>query len=87
MKPQKSPIAEKQEDLFRSQLANIINTGHSLVKLSKVVNWDELEKAFGDTFCDDNGRPGVSTRLMVALHYLKYTYNLSDEEDKATSFL
>jgi IS5 family transposase len=80
MKPKKSPIAEKQEDLFRSQLANIINTGHSLVKLSKVVNWDELEKAFGATFCDDNGRPGVSTRLMVALHYLKYSYNLSDED-------
>ena len=80
MKPKKSPIAEKQEDLFRSQLANIINTSHSLVKLSKVVNWDELEKAFGETFCDDNGRPGVSTRLMVALHYLKYSYNLSDED-------
>ena len=24
--------------------------------------------------------PAVSTRLMVALHYLKYTYNLSDED-------
>jgi hypothetical protein len=24
-------------------------------------------------------RPGVGTRLMVALHYLKYQHNLSDE--------
>jgi IS5 family transposase len=28
----------------------------------------------------DNGRPAISTRLMVALHYLKYTFNLSHEE-------
>ena len=26
------------------------------------------------------GRPGKPTRLMVGLHYLKHTYNLSDEE-------
>ncbi|MBU0460770.1 MAG: transposase, partial [Nanoarchaeota archaeon] len=24
------------------------------------------------------GRPGINTRLMVSLHYLKYAYNLSD---------
>ena len=68
MKPKKFPTAEKQEDLFRSQVADIINTSHCLVKLSRVVNWEELEKTFGETFCDDNGRPGVSIRLIVALH-------------------
>jgi IS5 family transposase len=25
------------------------------------------------------GRPGVSTRLLVSLNYLKYVYDLSDE--------
>jgi len=80
MKPKKPPIADNQLDLFRSQLTSIINSGHSLVKLSKVVNWEQLEKLFGKTFCSDNGRPGISTRLMVALHYLKYTYDLSDED-------
>jgi IS5 family transposase len=45
-----------------------------------VVAWDHLDELFGSTYCPDNGRPGVSTRLMVALHYLKYTYNLSDED-------
>jgi len=38
------------------------------------------QKAFGATFCPDNGCPAVSTRLMVALHYLKFTYNLSDDD-------
>lgn len=79
MKPTKSPITDQQRDLFRSQLSTIIDQGHSLVKLSNIVNWSELEQAFGQTFCEDNGRPGISTRLMVALHYLKFTYDLSDE--------
>ena len=79
MKPNKSPISDSQQDLFRSQLKNMINSNHSLVKLSKVVNWDQLDKTFGATFCPEVGRPAISTRLMVALHYLKYTHDLSDE--------
>lgn len=58
----------------------MIDPGHVMVKLSKVVNWGQMDEAFGKTYCPDNGRPGVSTRLMVSLHYLKYTFNLSDEE-------
>ena len=80
MKPTQSPISDSQQDLFRSQLKNMINPSHSLVKLSKVVNWEQLDKTFGKTFCPDAGRPGISTRLMVALHYLKYSHNLSDED-------
>ena len=57
----------------------MIDPRHSLVKLSRAVNWEELDEKFGATFCEDNGRPGISTRLMTALHYLKFTHNLSDE--------
>jgi IS5 family transposase len=67
-------------NLFRPELTSIIDPGHGLVKLAKTVNWDRMDKVFGATYCPDNGRPGVSTRLMVSLHYLKYTYNLSDED-------
>ena len=84
MTPKKSPQRDQQRDLFRSALSRIINPNHGLVKLSKVVEWDRLDELFGATYCPDNGRPGVSTRLMVALHYLKYTYNLSDEDVVAT---
>lgn len=84
MKPKKSSIKNRQRDLFRSQLSNIIDPNHGLVKLAKVVEWDRLDELFGSTYCPDNGRPGVSTRLMVALHYLKYTHNLSDEDVVAT---
>lgn len=79
MKPTKPPIKNSQQDLFRSELKNMIDPRHGLVKLSKAVNWEELDEKFGATFCGDNGRPGIPTRLMTALHYLKFTYNLSDE--------
>ena len=80
MKPKKSPVHERQGNLFRVELARIIDRGHGLVKLAEAVDWHRLDEMFGSTYCPDNGRPGVSTRLMVALHYLKYTHNLSDEE-------
>ena len=80
MKPKKTPQKNRQRDLFRASLVNIIDPNHQLVKLAKVVEWERLDELFGSTFCPDNGRPGISTRLMVALHYLKYTHNLSDEE-------
>ena len=80
MKPTKSPQHRNQHDLFRSELAQMINPGHPRVKLSKAVDWKRLEEVFGETYCPDNGRPAISTRLMVALQYLKYTYDLSDED-------
>ncbi len=58
----------------------MINPSHPLVKLSMVVDWKRLDETFGASFCSDNGRPAISTRLMVALHYLKYSCNLSDDE-------
>ncbi len=67
-------------ELFRVELIQIIAPGHALVKLAQTVNWDQFEEVFGQTYCPDNGRPAISTRLMVALHYLKYTHNLSDED-------
>lgn len=79
MKPHKSSRHDPQLDLFRAELENIISPSHPLVKLTKAVCWDRLDEVFGKTFCPDNGRPGIATRLMVALHYLKYLHDLSDE--------
>ena len=80
MKPKQSPLQDRQCDLFRVELSRIVSSSHALVKLVKVVDWGRLEELFGSTYCSDNGRPGISTRLMVALQYLKYAHNISDEE-------
>ena len=80
MKPKRSPQQNRQANLFRPELVSMINPSHSLVRLSKVVDWEKLDETFGESFCPEKGRPAISTRLMVALHYFKYTFDLSDEE-------
>lgn len=58
----------------------MINPGHSLVKLSEVIDWEKLDQTFGKSFNPEKGRPAISTRLMIALHYFKFTFDLSDDE-------
>jgi len=79
MKPSKSAVEERQGHLFQIEIMRLINPEHSLVKLAASVDWKAMEEVFGAFFCESKGRPGIPTRLMVALHYLKYTYDLSDE--------
>ena len=79
MKPKPPPIKDKQGHLFKIELVRIINKAHFMVKLANAIDWDRLEEVFGKSYCPDNGRPAISIRLMIALHYL-YIYNLRDED-------
>lgn len=78
MKP-KAPIRQAQRELFRVELDLLIDQAHALVKLGRQINWAGFEESLGRTYAATTGAPGVSTRLMVALHYLKYQHDLSDE--------
>ena len=69
-----------QGDLFRIELDRIIDSSHPLVRLGREVDWKRQAVVFGETYCEDNVRPAASTRLMIALQYLKYTFDLSDEQ-------
>ena len=51
-----------------------------MVKVAAGMDRDAFETALEQTWHPELGRPGVSTRLMVSLQYLKYVYDLSDEE-------
>jgi len=74
------PKKEKETpDLFRSRLDQILDCKHPLFKLANQIDWSFFEKEFSGTYHETMGRPGKSIRLMVALHYLKYTFDLSDE--------
>ena len=77
MQPSKQSRSGK--DLFRERLDAIIDLKHPLVRLAELVPWSEFDAAFG-RFYKPVGRPAKATRLMVGLHYLKHTYDLSDEE-------
>ena len=68
-----------QYDLFQKRTEDIIHENHPLVILAKLIDWNSFSKSFGEKFHTSKGRPGLPTRLMVGLHYIKHTYNLSDE--------
>lgn len=76
MKPQKPDNAA---DLFRSQLSQMLNMSHPLVRLSEKMDWEKLEANIDVIYTDKVGQPPLPTRLLAGLHYLKYTFNESDE--------
>jgi IS5 family transposase len=78
MKP-KATVHQAQRELFRTELEGLVDAGHALVKMGRQMNWAVFDEQLGQTYDPSTGAPGVSTRLMVALHYLKYRYDLSDD--------
>lgn len=66
-------------DMFRSRLDQVINMNHPLVKLANAIDWTFFEEAYKKHYSDDQGRPSKTIRLMVGLHYLKHTFDESDE--------
>ena len=78
MKP-KPTLHQAQREMFRVELEQLVDAGHPLVKLGQQMDWAGFEERLGATYAPANGAPGRSTRLLVALHYLKYQHDLSDE--------
>lgn len=76
MRPRNS---QKSLEIFKVHLEEIINREHPLVKLSKTINWKNMEEKLSKKYTEKMGAPGKEIRLMVGLQYLKYMYNESDE--------
>ena len=81
VEPRPSPDCEAQGELRmdKTRLVNLLDGRHPLVKLAQQIDWHGLDEHFGAYYRGGKGRPAISTRLMVSLHYLKYTHDLSDE--------
>jgi IS5 family transposase len=60
-------------------LRQLLNSQHSLYLLAEAINWQVFDEQFGPLYADGVGRPALSTRLLVALHYIKHLYDLSDD--------
>src|ERR1700690_1537792 len=78
MRPKREP-EQPQRELFQGELGQLIDMNHPLVRLCLCIEWASFEQALGATYHPTHGAPGINTRLMVALHYLKYQHDLSDE--------
>lgn len=80
MKPRNEEFCSKpKQELFRASLVDLINSNHPLVKLANAMNWKRFDQEFEKCYSQKLGRPGLPTRVMVALHYLKHAFNVSDE--------
>ena len=68
-----------QDDLFRSELVNLIDPCHPLVKLADRIDWSVFEGEWNELFASPTGRPAAPPRLIAGLHHLQHAYNLSDD--------
>ena len=80
MRPKISQSEEYQLELGKPRLCSFIDRNNELVLLGEVINWRHFSERFGRGFHESQGRPGLPTRLMVGLTYLKYLNNLSDDK-------
>ena len=76
----KLPRQVSDHDLFRTELVNLIDQRHELVRLGELIDWPAFSEQWSAQFTSTTGRPALPTRLMAALLYLKHVYALSDEE-------
>lgn len=75
--PKYTPPAS--DEAARVRLALIVSHEHPLYQLAEAIDWTRFEDDFGSLYAEAVGRPGLPTRLMVGLHYLKYLFDESDE--------
>jgi len=73
------PRDDRQKDLLRPALEEIIDLGHALVRLAREIDWGFLDGRFSSVCTPGPGQPGLPTRLVAGLFILKHMHNLSDE--------
>jgi IS5 family transposase len=78
------PRTPQTGELPRPRLDEQLKMSHPLVRLSKLMNWDEIERSFGAHFASNRGRPALSPRLVAGLLYLQHANDASDEAVVAT---
>jgi IS5 family transposase len=76
MQPKTRP---PQCELFGARLSELLNPDHPLYVLAERIDWPQFDAAIDACYADEIGRPGVNTRLMVGLLYLKHAFDESDE--------
>jgi transposase, IS5 family len=76
MQPKTRP---PQCELFGARLSELLNPEHPLYVLAERIDWPKFDSAIDACYADELGRPGVNTRLMVGLLYLKHAFDESDE--------
>ena len=73
------PRDERQRDLLKPALDQIIDVGHPMVRLAGQIDWGFLDGRFSSVCTPGPGQPPLPSRLIAGLFILKHMHNLSDE--------
>src|ERR1700716_1953742 len=73
------PRDNRQKDLLRPALEDIIDLAHPLVRLAREIDWQFLDSRFASMCTSGPGQPPLPTRLVAGLFILKHMHDLSDE--------
>jgi transposase, IS5 family len=73
------PRDDRQKDLLRPALEDIIDLGHPLVRLARQIDWGFLDSRFASVCTPGAGQPPLPSRLVAGLFILKHMHDLSDE--------
>lgn len=68
-----------QRELFGGELTELLNHKHPLFLLANRIDWASFDTKIAACYVQDLGRPGLTTRMMVGLLYLKHAFDESDE--------
>ena len=61
------PRDNRQKDLLRPALDEIIDPGHALVRLAREIDWDFLDGRFSSVCRSGPGHPPLPSRLVAGL--------------------
>jgi IS5 family transposase len=70
-----TPTPSTSDDPQRVRLTLLLAHEHPLYQLAEAVDWTQFEADLGALYTEAVGRPGLPTRQMVGLHYLKYLFD------------
>lgn len=73
------PSQPQSGELFRPRLDEQLNMRHSLIRLSGLMDWEQIEQHFASHFTSGRGRPALPPRLVAGLLYLQHVNDASDE--------
>src|SRR6185312_2338340 len=70
------PRDNRQKDLLRPALEDIIDLAHPLVRLAREIDWTFLDGRFASVCTSGPGQPPLPTRLVAGLFILKHMHDL-----------
>src|SRR5262245_4294392 len=79
------PRDDRQDDLFRPPLEEIINFRHPLVRLAGEIDWDFLARRFSSVCRVGPGQPPLPTRLVAGLFIRNLTVSTAGKSAQERS--